>query len=86
MAAVPRVKVDVKGRLTLPPSLCKAIGIEPSDTFIVEAEERGILLRHTPKENPFDVLAEHALAEYRAGRTQNLRDFAAKNGINLDED
>jgi hypothetical protein len=35
-------------------------------------------------ENPFDILAEHALAEYRAGRTKGLRDFATENAIALD--
>jgi bifunctional DNA-binding transcriptional regulator/antitoxin component of YhaV-PrlF toxin-antitoxin module len=78
------VKADTTGRLTLPPSLCKALGIEPGDTFVVAAEEQGILLRPTQRENPFDALTAHALAKYRAGRTQNLRDFAAEHGIDLD--
>lgn len=36
-------------------------------------------------ENPFDVLAEHAENEYRAGRTRSLRDFAGENDIPLGE-
>jgi hypothetical protein len=46
---------------------------------------RGVL--HFAKtENPFDILAEHALAEYRAGRTKSLRDFATENAIALDDE
>jgi AbrB family looped-hinge helix DNA binding protein len=78
------VKGATTGRLTLPPSLRKALGIEPGDTFVVAAEEQGIGLRPTQRENPFDALTAHALAEYRAGRTQHLRDFAAEHGIDLD--
>lgn len=36
-------------------------------------------------ENPFDVLALHAEAEYRAGRTRSLQSFAAEYGVSLDE-
>ena len=37
-------------------------------------------------ENPFDILAEHALAEYRAGRTKSPRDFGAENAIALNDE
>ncbi len=84
VAKTQTVKADTTGRLTLPASLCKALGIEPGDTFVVAAEEQGIVLRPMQRENPFDARAEHALAEYRAGRTQNLRDFATDQGIDLD--
>jgi hypothetical protein len=46
-------------------------------------EDSGVL-RYARAENPFDVLAEHALRESRAGRTIRLRDFAAEEGIDLD--
>lgn len=36
-------------------------------------------------EHPFDVLAVHAEAEYRASRTKNLRVFADEHGITLEE-
>jgi AbrB family looped-hinge helix DNA binding protein len=78
------VKGATTGRLTLPPSLRKALGIEPGDTFVVAAEEQGIVLRPMQRENPFDVLPAHAVPEYRAGRTQNSRDFATDQGIALD--
>ncbi len=34
---------------------------------------------------PFDALADHAEREYRAGRTRSLRDFAAAEGVTIDE-
>lgn len=34
-----------------------------------------------PMENPFDALAEEALADHRAGRTQSLREFARERNI-----
>lgn len=46
----------------------------------------GGLLRFVKTENPFEILAEHAVAEYRAGRTKSLHDFATENGIALDDE
>jgi DNA-binding HxlR family transcriptional regulator len=37
-------------------------------------------------ENPFDVLAEHAIREFEAGRTNDLRDFAAENNVEIVDD
>jgi hypothetical protein len=42
------------------------------------------VLRYAKAVNPFDALADHAIAELRAGRTKNLRAFAAENDIELD--
>ena len=35
-------------------------------------------------DSPLDILAVHALNEYRAGRTRTLREIAAEEGIDLD--
>lgn len=86
MATITTVKTDAKGRLTIPRPLREGLGIEPGDTFLLEVDEERGVLHFAKAENPFDVLAEHALAEYRAGRTKDLRDFAAENGIALDDD
>ena len=79
------VRVDPKGRLTIPRQIREALGIEPGDTLFVESDQENGVLRYAKPENPFDILAEHAISEYRAGRTRNLRDFAAENGISLDD-
>lgn len=76
------VKTDAKGRLTIPQDLRARLGIQAGDIFFLEVEEG--VMRLAKAENPFDVLAEHALAEYRAGRTKSLRDFATENAIALD--
>lgn len=85
MDATLTVKADGKGRLTIPQQLRKALGIEPGDIFFVAIDEDHKELRFAKAENPFDVLAQHAINEYRAGRTRNLREFAAENGIPLED-
>ena len=36
-----------------------------------------------PKQNPFDVLAEHALYQYEQGNCVEIREFARKNKIKV---
>jgi hypothetical protein len=60
------------------------LGIAPGDMFFLQAEVEGCVLRFAKAENPFDVLATHAVGEYRAGRTRSLRDIAVERGIDLD--
>ena len=86
MAGIVTVRVDAKGRLSLPRRLREELGIEPGDTLFVEGGEGQATLRLAKAENPFDVLVEHGLQEYRAGRTTSLRDFARENDIDLDVD
>ncbi len=75
--------VDEKGRVLIPEAFRKELGIEAGDVLFVNMDESGVL-RYARAENPFDILADHALMEYRAGRTRNLRDIAAEEGIDLD--
>jgi AbrB family looped-hinge helix DNA binding protein len=83
MAAPLTVKVDPKGRPTIPQRIRDELGIEPGDTFFVEADGEHAVVRYAKAENPFDALAEHAIAEHRAGRTRGLRAYAAEHGIDL---
>ena len=76
------VKTDDKGRVTIPRDLRVQLDIQAGDIFFLDIEDG--VMRLAKAENPFDILAEHALAEYRAGRTKSLRDFAAENAIALD--
>lgn len=84
MAMKTTVRVDAKGRLTIPTRFRQELGIEPGDIFFLDAEDG--VLRFAKVENPFDILAEHGMAEYRAGRSKSLRDFAKENGFTLDGD
>jgi AbrB family looped-hinge helix DNA binding protein len=86
MTTVMTVKIDVKGQLTIPRYVREGLGIEPGDSFSIEVDDVRGVLRFAKAENPFDILAEHARAKYRAGRTKSLRDFAKENEITLDDE
>ena len=78
--------VDEKGRLLIPDAIRKQLGIEAGDIFFVQVEDDSGVLRYARAENPFDLLAEHAIREHRAGRTRGLRDIAHEEGIDLDSE
>ena len=77
------VTVDSKGRLSIPAEVRGALGIEPGDVLFLESDSELAVLHLAKAINPFDGLAEHAAREYRAGRTQNLREYAEERGIAL---
>jgi AbrB family looped-hinge helix DNA binding protein len=78
------VRIDEKGRLTLPRSLRDELHIQPGDTVFLNPDPETQTLHVAKAINPFDVLADHAVAEWRAGKTKSLRDFAREEGIELD--
>ncbi len=84
MSRTTSVKVDAKGRLSIPRELRDELDIQPGDTLFVEREQGRPVLRYALAENPFDGLAEHAEDDHRAGHTRNLRTFSADHGIALD--
>lgn len=75
------VRVDAKGRVSLPRSLRQRLGLEAGALLFVQ--ESGGELRLRRAANPFDVLAEQAEADVAAGRTKPLRVYAAERGIDL---
>ncbi|MBI3922372.1 MAG: AbrB/MazE/SpoVT family DNA-binding domain-containing protein [Armatimonadetes bacterium] len=77
------VRVDNKGRLTIPKAIRTETGVKPGDLFFLQPE--GSVLHYSKAENPFDLLAEHALKEHREGKTRTLREFAKEHNIPLDE-
>lgn len=78
------VKVDAKGRLSIPAQIREKLGIETGDIYFVEADDEHSILRFAKAENPFDVLADHAIEEHRSGRTRSLREYADEHGIDVD--
>ncbi|PUU87210.1 MULTISPECIES: AbrB/MazE/SpoVT family DNA-binding domain-containing protein [Halanaerobium] len=73
------VKVDARGKITIPKEALKAgdilfINLSPSKIELTRAIE-----------DPLVELAAYAEKEYKDGNTQNLRDFAEVEGINLDD-
>jgi AbrB family looped-hinge helix DNA binding protein len=73
-----------KGRVLIPDAVRKRLGISAGDVLFLQVEEETGVLRYAKADNPFDILAEHALREYRAGRTRTLREIAAEEGVDLD--
>jgi AbrB family looped-hinge helix DNA binding protein len=107
------VRVDDRGRISLPASLRKALGVEPGDTLFafkvgrhvrITKAQPAISLRVTRgvkklaaefgenlKEgqvlkDPVDILAVHAMKEYKAGQTRSLEDFAQAHNIPLHDE
>lgn len=70
-------KVDNKGRLSLPQDLRAMLHIETGDIFFIEADNNDVL-RLAKAENPFDILAKHAMQESKAGKTITLEEFEEK--------
>jgi AbrB family looped-hinge helix DNA binding protein len=78
------VKTDAKGRLTIPQDLRAQLGIQAGNIFFLEVEEG--VMRLAKAENPFGLIAQDAIAQYRAGETKSLEEFAAENGFSLDDE
>lgn len=77
------LKVDSKGRVTLPNKLREKLNIKPGDTlFLNETVNKTILLKKAV--NPFDVLALEALKEYRNGETTSFEELAEEMGVDLE--
>ncbi len=68
------VRIDNKGRISLPASIRSAMGVGIGDTVFLKCEPKGHVLLVVPAvEDPVAVLWERAEAEHEAGRTGNLR-------------
>lgn len=76
------VRVDSKGRLTVPRTVCRALGVEVGDLFLLEQE--GQTLRLVRAATAFDALAREAQREFHAGETCELREFARQLGSTTD--
>jgi AbrB family looped-hinge helix DNA binding protein len=70
------VRVDEKGRISIPAGVRKELGLKTGDILFIRSEEK--IMHLVKAENPFDVLAEHAVEDYKKGRTRNIRDIMKK--------
>lgn len=66
------VRIDNKGRVTLPKNLRKALGLETGDTVFLKYDPKNNQVLLAPAVSPFDILVEHAIKEYREGRTKTV--------------
>ncbi len=79
------VRVDAKGRVTLPKAIRDELSIQDGTPFFVKfIKGEGVVIL-APAINPFDILAEQAMEEYKAGKTTNIEEYAKNHGIDLDE-
>ena len=76
------VRLDEKGRLTIPSSMRKALSIGPGD--VVFCQQMGTVIQCAKAVNPFDVLATQAIEEYGRGETRSLRDVAGRKASRVD--
>lgn len=69
-------KLDAKGRVSIPREMRERLGLEAGAVFFVEEVDGSFVFRQA--ENPFRILADHAKAEFHAGRTVDFFEFVAK--------
>jgi len=69
----------------LPKSMREALGLKIGDTVFLKCELEDKQVRLAPAVSPFDILAEHAIREYREGRTKTVEEYAREHGIRLNE-
>ena len=70
------VRLDDKGRLSIPLAMRKKLGVSPGDTFFIQTDGEG--LRIVKGSNPFDGLVDQAILEYQSSSTRNLRDIVGE--------
>ena len=75
------LRIDNKGRLTIPLNIRKSLNINSGDIFFIKPEKFGL---HIAKvDNPFEDLVEYAKHERKKGKSIDLRAYAEKNKIGL---
>lgn len=77
------VTIDSKGRLSIPADVRGELGIETGDVLFLESDPEHAVIHLAKAQNPFDGLAEHAIDEYRQGRTISLQAYVEKHNIDL---
>jgi bifunctional DNA-binding transcriptional regulator/antitoxin component of YhaV-PrlF toxin-antitoxin module len=76
------VEIDSEGRIKLPRTVQRALGVEPGDALSIEVAEGVARLAKT--KHPIAILGEYARRQYAAGEGITLEEFARKEGIDLD--
>jgi len=71
-------RVDNKGRVTLPKSIREAWGLKTGDTVFFRYDSKNNKVQIAPAVSPFDILAEHAIEEYKQKRTKTVEEYVDK--------
>lgn len=69
------VTIDAQGRIAIPAAMRASLGFQTGDTLFAHLDLETGGIRLAKAINPFDALYEHAVQEYRTGRTTSLQDF-----------
>jgi AbrB family looped-hinge helix DNA binding protein len=80
------VTVDAKGRLVIPSDVRAELDIHAGDVLFLESDSETKVLHLAKAINPFDGLTDHAINEYRQGRTISLEAYAAEHDIALGDE
>jgi len=80
------VKVDGKGRVTIPLEAREAFGVKEGDVFYFGFDLMDGIMVFAPAENPLLQRLEEGRAEYEAGLTKSLDEVAADLGITIDRE
>lgn len=80
------VRMDDKGRIVIPRAVREELNLQAGDVLLVEVAPDSEYFRGARAANPFDAVGDYAIGEYEAGRTMNLRDYAASEGYRIDDD
>ena len=73
------VRLDDKGRISLPKQMREDLGLAPGDALFIERD--GDTVRLAKALNPFTPAVREAMVTYHAGRKIALKRLAAKHGI-----
>ncbi len=82
MANLATIRVDEKGRLSIPAKARKELGISPGDVLFFRIHG-GMLQYAKVNADPFEILARQAMQEFEEGKTISIEDYAKKKGIPL---
>lgn len=78
------VKVDGKGRVTIPSEAREAFGMNEGDVLYFDFNLVDGVMVFAPAENPLLRRLEEGRAEYAAGLTKSLDQVAAELGISVE--
>lgn len=82
MTNLATIRVDEKGRLSIPAKARKELGISPGDVLFFRIHG-GMLQYAKMNEDPFEILARQAVQEFEEGKTVSIEEYARKKRIPL---
>jgi len=66
------VRIDNKGRVTLPKNMRDALGLKVGDTVFLRCDIEKNQLRVAPAVSPFDISTDHAIKKYQEGNSAKI--------------